>query len=499
MDASLTTIVIPTLGRPSLRVLLDALARGTVAVPGPVIVVDDRIDGDDLLSHLCDIDLPGMRVIKARGGGPARARNLGWRHASTPWISFLDDDVIPDTDWSAALTRDLTDAGPGVVGSQGRVRVPLPADRKPTDWERSTAGLASARWITADMTYRRSALSAVGGFDERFPRAYREDADLGLRITAAQGDIITGSRGITHPVRPADDWASVRQQAGNADDFLMRTLHGPGWRERAGAPRGRRPRHLAVAAAAGIAVVGGLTGRRRVAALAAIGWAIGTAEFAWTRIRPGPRNREEVRRMVLTSAAIPLAASWHSLRGLVFHRRVAAWAGLPELVLFDRDGTLVHDVPYNGDPDLVDPVPHARDSLDRLRAAGVRVGLISNQSGVARGRITVEQVDAVNNRLEELVGRFDVVCVCPHAPGDGCACRKPAPGMVKEACVRTGAAPGRCVVVGDIGTDVEAATAAGAHAILVPTDATRPEEVASANMVAATLPVAVERIVAGYW
>ena len=59
--------------------------------------------------------------------------------------------------------------------------VPLPTDRRPTDWERNTAGLAGASWITADMAYRRTALEAVNGFDERFPRAYREDADLALR------------------------------------------------------------------------------------------------------------------------------------------------------------------------------------------------------------------------------------------------------------------------------------------------------------------------------
>ena len=127
-------------------------------------------------------------------------------------MSFLDDDVLTDPDWAAVLVGDLTATGSDVVGSQGRVRVPLPAHRRPTDWERSTAGLATATWITADMSYRRSALSAVGGFDERFPRAFREDADLGLRMTATQGRIVTGDRWITHPVRPADDWVSLRLQ-----------------------------------------------------------------------------------------------------------------------------------------------------------------------------------------------------------------------------------------------------------------------------------------------
>jgi HAD superfamily hydrolase (TIGR01662 family) len=68
-------------------------------------------------------------------------------------------------------------------------------------------------------------------------------------------------------------------------------------------------------------------------------------------------------------------------------------------VLFDRDGTLIVDVPYNGDPARVVPMPGARAALDRLRAAGVRVGVVSNQSGIARGLLTRAQVEAVNARM----------------------------------------------------------------------------------------------------
>jgi HAD superfamily hydrolase (TIGR01662 family) len=171
-------------------------------------------------------------------------------------------------------------------------------------------------------------------------------------------------------------------------------------------------------------------------------------------------------------------------------------------VLFDRDGTLVHDVPYNGDPALVRPVPGAVEALQRLRREGLRVGLVSNQSGVGSGRITAAQVEAVNERLAELVGPFDVVRYCPHDRHEGCGCRKPAPGMVKEACVELGVPLDRCVVVGDIGADVEAAAAAGARGVLVPTDATRPEEVAAARRTATVAPdlgAAVDEMLAGRW
>jgi HAD superfamily hydrolase (TIGR01662 family) len=168
-------------------------------------------------------------------------------------------------------------------------------------------------------------------------------------------------------------------------------------------------------------------------------------------------------------------------------------------VLFDRDGTLVHDVPYNTDPDRVRPVPQAAAALWRLRTVGVRVGIVTNQSGLARGLISPDQLTAVNTRLEALLGPFDVVEVCPHGPDDGCGCRKPAPGMIKHACRELDIEPSRCVVVGDIGADMEAAESAGAAGILVPTAATRAEEVAACDQVSADLLSAVDEILAGTW
>jgi histidinol-phosphate phosphatase family protein len=165
---------------------------------------------------------------------------------------------------------------------------------------------------------------------------------------------------------------------------------------------------------------------------------------------------------------------------------------LADAVLIDRDGTLVLDVPYNGDPDRVVPMPRARAALDRLRAAGLRVGVLTNQSGLARGLLTRPQVDAVNARVEELLGPFDDWQVCPHDDGDGCRCRKPSPGMVHAAARNLGTSASRCVVIGDIGRDVVAAGAAGALAVLVPNEVTDPAEIAAAPVVARDLGVAAD-------
>jgi histidinol-phosphate phosphatase family protein len=165
-----------------------------------------------------------------------------------------------------------------------------------------------------------------------------------------------------------------------------------------------------------------------------------------------------------------------------------------DAVLFDRDGTLIVDVPYNGDPERVVPMPGARAAVDRLRAAGLRVGVVTNQSGLARGRFTAEQLAAVNERVDRLLGPFDTWQVCPHDESAGCACRKPAPGLVTAAAAAVGTNAARCVVVGDIGRDVAAAQAAGATGILVPTEVTLPAEVAAAPTVATGLADAVELI-----
>ncbi len=495
------SVVVPTVGRPSLEQLLGSLRDSAGPRPERIVVVDDRRGAPEPLAPAGFDWIDDVLAVRRSGGrGPAAARNVGWLCASGEWVAFLDDDVQVSADWAADLERDLAGLDPDVAASQGRITVPLPAHRPPTDWERGTAGLQSARWITADMAYRRSVLRQVCGFDERFPRAFREDADLALRVTDAGYRLLPGSRRTLHPVRPAPWNASVKQQRGNADDALMRRLHGRSWYERADAAVGRRPMHLATVAAAALGAAGLLRGRRGLAAAGAGAWAALSTDFASRRIVPGPRTPAEIAAMAATSLAIPPAATFAWLRGCWRHRGAPPWAEVAppalaepvlaqpvEAVLVDRDGTLIRDVPYNGEPARVEPLPGVSGALQRLRAGGVRLGVVSNQSGVGRGLLSREQVDAVNARVEDLLGPFDDWHVCPHAPEDGCECRKPLPGMVAAAAAALGVPVGRCLVVGDIGADVEAARAAGAAAVLVPTAATLPGEIAAAPVVAGSL------------
>ncbi len=493
-------VVIPTIGRPGLAELVTTV-DGDPA-PSCIVIADDRRDTAGQL------DLPAttapLLVVRTHGRGPAAARNAGWHAAEADWIAFLDDDVAIPVDWCRRVVKDLDDLPENVAASQALIYVPAPAGRRPTDAERRTMNLSGASWITADMAYRRSALLATGGFDERFPRAFREDADLALRTVRLGYAIVWGERVTTHPLASSTSWrSSLRDQAGNADNALLRAKYGRRWRSLIGTSPGRTGRHVMATAAAVTALAAAASGRTsgphsggqlaRLAAAAGTVWMGLTAEFAVGRIRSGPRTAREISIGLLTSALIPPLAVAHRLRG-EFRARLAgqgdrgAASSTPRAVLFDRDGTLIEDVPYLADPQRVRPMPGARRTLNQLRRRGVAVGVVSNQSGVARGLIAVDELERVNARVDSLLGPFDTWQVCPHAPDARCSCRKPEPGLVTSAARELGLAPHECLMIGDIGSDVDAALAAGARAVLVPGPNTKIDEIDRAHLVAAVAP-----------
>lgn len=308
-------VVVPTVGRASLAPLLDSLVR-SLPMSTRLIVVDDRPtpDGPLLSSAERAQRDPRVEVVASGGRGPAAARNAGWRRTTADWVAFLDDDVDVPVDWVRGLEDDLRRAGPDSGAVQGRLQVPLPAHRRPSDWERNVHGLEVGRWITADMAIRRTVLERIDGFDERFPRAYREDVDLALRALDDGWRLEVGRRRVRHPIRPAPWWVSVRQQAGNADDVLIERVHGPDWRQRLGVLPGTYPAHRTTVLAAGLALGAAVVGWRRLALAVAGLWASRTARFAWARIAPGPRTTGEVAAMALTSVAIPPVACYHRIR-----------------------------------------------------------------------------------------------------------------------------------------------------------------------------------------
>lgn len=158
-------------------------------------------------------------------------------------------------------------------------------------------------------------------------------------------------------------------------------------------------------------------------------------------------------------------------------------------VLFDRDGTLIAD--GTGSLKLM---PGAIAAISRLRERGIRVAVVTNQPRAGNDLHARRGMQALHQRIESRVGALDGWFVCTHAPHDACTCRKPQPGLIIEAARALGVAPSECAVIGDIGSDVEAALRAGARPVLVPTPVTRAEEVAAAPIVCENLLQAVDRV-----
>ncbi|MER6350090.1 glycosyltransferase family 2 protein [Streptomyces sp. NPDC001595] len=322
-------VVIPTLAPDTLADCLAALAASIGPKPRQIVIVDDRPHPEPgALDHPLSVlgDLRPLATVLAGGGrGPAAARNTGLRAVTTPWAVFLDDDVQPGPHWCAQLDRDLATDDPDIAGVQGVIAVPLSGGRAPTEAERRTAARARARWTTADMAYRTDALKQARGFDERFHGGHRDDLDLALRLLDAGRRIRQGRRTSLLPAHPAGRLAELRAQRVHADDALMRRLHGPRWRHTAVVPRDRLPVHLALTATGTAACALAAAGRRGAALAAGLGWAAGTAGYARARIAPGPRTRDEVATLALTSVLIPPTATWHRLTGRWRYRAARPW------------------------------------------------------------------------------------------------------------------------------------------------------------------------------
>ncbi len=148
---------------------------------------------------------------------------------------------------------------------------------------------------------------------------------------------------------------------------------------------------------------------------------------------------------------------------------------MPEkLVILDRDGVINRDSKdFVKSADEWLPLPGSIDAIAALSAAGYKVAVASNQSGLARGLFDEPALDAMHAKLQALVedagGKVDYIVVCPHGPDDGCACRKPEPGMYRQVAEHFDTALDDVAIVGDSLRDLEAAVAAGAKPILVRT------------------------------
>lgn len=157
---------------------------------------------------------------------------------------------------------------------------------------------------------------------------------------------------------------------------------------------------------------------------------------------------------------------------------MAATAGL---VILDRDGVINEDSPdFIRSPEAWQPIPGSLDAISRLTRVGWRVAVATNQSGIARGLFDAATLEAIHLRMlaavEAAGGKIEVIAYCPHGPDDGCACRKPEPGLLYQIAARTRLPIAAAPCVGDSLRDLIAARTAGCKPVLVRTGKGRESE-----------------------
>ncbi len=318
------SVVMATYKRPRLLArCLDALLAQTLPGDAYEIVVVDDGRTEDTRELVSDYAIrsaarggPELRYLQSQGTrGPAGARNRGWRAARGALIAFTDDDTIPDPDWLAQGEAAM--AVRGRVAAWGRVHVPLPEQL--TDNARNTAGLENAVFVTANAFVRTEALEAVGGFDERYERAWREDTDLYFALLDAyphERAVVAAPQAlVVHPVREAPFLVSIGQQANMAFDALLWKKYPTLYDRYVGMPR-PPPNYLGIVLATLVAVAAAplappIAG---LGALVAVGLIV---HFAVRRLRGLDKSPRQVADMLLSSIAIPYVS--------LYWRMVGAW------------------------------------------------------------------------------------------------------------------------------------------------------------------------------
>lgn len=306
------SVVIPTWNRPELlERCLHALRRQSMGRDDyEIIVCDDGpspatralVDSMNILTS----GRPEIRYVPVRGTqGPAGARNAGWLRARAPVIAFTDDDTVPEPGW---LEAGLAAMASGADAAAGRIVMPLPP--RPTDLEIDAARLSQVEFATANCFVRRRALVEIGGFDERYTAAWREDSDLHFNLLE-RGMTVTEARDavVVHPLRSMPFAAGIAMQKKVMYDVLLYRKFPRLYRERI---RAERPWfYMAVSAALLLGAAAGLAGKPALADAALALWALLTMVFLGRRLRKSALSVRNTLELLVTSVSIPpLSMFW---------------------------------------------------------------------------------------------------------------------------------------------------------------------------------------------
>ncbi len=316
------SVVVPTFKRPMLlgRCLEALFAQDFASVNYEVIIVDDAASDQtrEQVEQYAKRAEMGRHTIRyfavTESHGPAAARNVGLYAAYGEIIAFTDDDCIPSPGWLKAGVKALAN---DAVAVAGRIIVPLPT--APTDYEYNAFYLAHSEFVTANCFIRRDALIRIGGFDERFTAAWREDSDLiftlqelGARCIAAQEAVVI------HPVRTAKWGISIYQQRKSTFNALLYKKHPVLYRQKIQATP---PWHYyAIVCALTVILFGTISKSWPLVCIALGTWIYLICRFCLARLQYTSHTPSHVCEMIVTSCVIPLLAIYWRLHGAIKFR-----------------------------------------------------------------------------------------------------------------------------------------------------------------------------------
>lgn len=311
------SVVVPTYNRPELiKKCLDGLMLQNFAVDDyEVIIVTDGPDEkthailDSLKEKYCrQLYCYALREKK----GPAAARNKGWQLAEGELILFTDDDCIPSNNWLSAFWKAYVQANKKHLAFTGEIVVPH--KKPPTDHERNTIALEEADFVTANCAVTKRTLEMVGGFDEAFEMAWREDSDLEFKLLNAGLEIPHVEEAVvSHPVRKAAWGISLKDQKKSMFNALLFKKYPLLYKQRIN----KRPVLLYYGIVLLLLIcVTAIIAKLKIVALGAfLGWFLLVNYFTVKRLKGASLAFGHVMEMVITSILIPFLSVFWTLYG----------------------------------------------------------------------------------------------------------------------------------------------------------------------------------------
>jgi glycosyltransferase involved in cell wall biosynthesis len=313
------SIVVPTYRRPDLllRCINALLKQDFSSSDFEIIVISDGYDSSsyEAVGRFNPKASPVLKYYQLpKKSGPAAARNRGWQQALGELIAFTDDDCIPDSHWLSALWEAYTETRhiKKAVAFTGQTIVPLPSN--PTDYELNIAQLEKAEFITANCACTKKAMLSVGGFDERFTMAWREDSDLQFKFIEMKIPVYRVNNAVvTHPVRKAPWGISIKEEKKGLFNALLYKKYPHLYKEKI---QPHPPWHYYfILLCIIILIVGLITSNATIIWAGAGGWLIASLWFTMKRLARTSHTWRHVWEMFITSLIIPFLSLYYRFYG----------------------------------------------------------------------------------------------------------------------------------------------------------------------------------------